>query len=167
MASKGQHSGRCCPQNEMDVKSIYATLEKGFWVLANYDRFQGGRKASVEVHGGASLEEVVVPVICFTLADSTIYVENTTNIAYSSADERPVIELFSKTELRQVSLKLGDKVYMAEKLDEHHHRVTLDYNQACGQFSADVCENGALINVVTITIRSRVGTINDDNGFFD
>ena len=59
------------------------------------------------------------------------------------------------------------KVYMAEKLDEHHHRVTLDYNQACGQFCADICEDGALINTVAITIRSRVGTINDDNGFFD
>ena len=125
-------------------------------------------------YGLLTISEILDPrdvqdlsLIHISLADSTIYVENTTNIAYSSADERPVIELFSKTELRQVSLKLGDKVYMAEKLDEHHHRVTLDYNQACGQFSADVCENGALINVVTITIRSRVGTINDDNGFFD
>lgn len=43
-----------------------ATEENGFWCLANYDRFKGGRKANVEVHGGASLEEVAVPIVEIT-----------------------------------------------------------------------------------------------------
>lgn len=42
------------------------------WVLANYDRFKGSRRAIIEVHGGASLEEVVVPVIRITLANEAI-----------------------------------------------------------------------------------------------
>ena len=36
-------------------------------MLANYERFKGGNKAQVEVHGGASLEEVVVPIVTLTL----------------------------------------------------------------------------------------------------
>ncbi len=59
---KAQHSGRCCP-TETNPNIPYAVYEDGFAVLANYERFRGGRKANVEVHGGATLEEVVVPVI--------------------------------------------------------------------------------------------------------
>jgi len=67
MNSAGEHSGRCCPVNDIDEKPTCASEENGWWVLANYDRFAGGRLSSVEVHGGATLEEVLVPVIEFTL----------------------------------------------------------------------------------------------------
>ena len=63
MVEKGKYSGRCCPKSDMDIQSEFATEENGFWVLANYDRFKGSRKADVEVHGGATLEEVVIPII--------------------------------------------------------------------------------------------------------
>ena len=66
MASKGKHSGRCCLKTEVDVQPDFATDAGDFWALANYDRFKGGRKASVEVHGGATLEEVSVPIIEIT-----------------------------------------------------------------------------------------------------
>lgn len=68
--SVGEHSGRCCPINELDEKPDCATEENGYWVLANYDRFAGGRLASLEVHGGATLEEILVPVIEFMLQDT-------------------------------------------------------------------------------------------------
>ena len=68
MKSAGEHGGRCCKINEADKKSpSCVTAENGYWVLANYDRFAGGRMNSVEVHGGASLEEVLVPIIEFYL----------------------------------------------------------------------------------------------------
>ena len=67
MNSDGEHGGRCCPINALDEKPPCATEENDWWVLANYDRFAGGRLASVEVHGGATLEEILVPVIEFTL----------------------------------------------------------------------------------------------------
>lgn len=63
MQEKGKHSGRCCIKSEIDEKPTSATESQGFWVLANYDRFKGGMPANVEVHGGASLEEVIVPII--------------------------------------------------------------------------------------------------------
>lgn len=60
---KGQHSGRCCPKSDLDEKPDFAAEDNDFWCIANYDRFKGGRKANVEVHGGATLEEVIVPII--------------------------------------------------------------------------------------------------------
>ncbi len=65
---KGIHSGRCCPKSDIEEKPDFAAEDNGYWCLANYDRFQGGRKANVEVHGGATLEEVIVPIIEIKLA---------------------------------------------------------------------------------------------------
>lgn len=62
LEESGEHSGRCCPSAK-DPKLPFAAYEDRFAVLANYDRFKGGRRANVEVHGGASLEEMVVPFI--------------------------------------------------------------------------------------------------------
>ncbi len=49
--------------------------KNGYIVLADYGRFKGSRAANVEVHGGASLEEVVVPVITLSLKDSSIEIK--------------------------------------------------------------------------------------------
>ena len=62
MEEKGEHSGRCCPVAE-DPKLPYVAYENGYAVLADYERFKGSRRANVEVHGGATLEEVVVPIL--------------------------------------------------------------------------------------------------------
>ena len=66
LEEKGKHSGRCC-RCEQNPNLDQAAYENGWAVLANYERFKGGNKAQGEVHGGASLEEVVVPIVTLTL----------------------------------------------------------------------------------------------------
>ena len=85
MNSAGEHSGRCCPINALDEKPDCASEENGYWVLANYDRFAGGRLSSVEVHGGATLEEILVPVIEFTLQGENV--EEKTSEPQEKSDE--------------------------------------------------------------------------------
>ena len=63
LQSVGEHGGRCCRVNDIDDKPPYSATENGYWVLADYGKIVGGRLSSVEVHGGATLEEVLVPVI--------------------------------------------------------------------------------------------------------
>lgn len=63
LQSKGEHGGRCCKIDVRDVKPKCAVESNGYYSLANYDRIQGGRLNCAEVHGGATLEEVLVPVI--------------------------------------------------------------------------------------------------------
>lgn len=65
LEEKSEHSGRCC-RVAQDPGIDSAAYENGFSVLANYERFKGGRKANLEVHGGASLEEVVIPIVSLT-----------------------------------------------------------------------------------------------------
>ena len=56
--TKPEASGRCCKVPEpYDLPLPFATAEDGYLVLADYGRFKGSRRANVEVHGGASLEE--------------------------------------------------------------------------------------------------------------
>ena len=85
---KGKHSGRCCPKSDVDDKPPFATDENKFWCLANYDRFKGGRAAIVETHGGATLEEVLIPII--TIRKSKQKIE------CKLAEESPVIVSFKK-----------------------------------------------------------------------
>lgn len=81
LAEKGVHSGRCCKIDE-DPNLPQVSYEDGYAVLANYERFKGGRAANLEVHGGATLEEVLVPIITL--------VRKPDNITYCFVD--PVIK---------------------------------------------------------------------------
>lgn len=81
LSEKGIHSGRCCKIDE-DPNLLQASYEDGYAVLANYERFRGSRAANLEVHGGATLEEVVVPIITL--------VRKPDNITYCFVD--PVVK---------------------------------------------------------------------------
>lgn len=71
MPEPGRHGGRCCKASDAgEYKPACAILENGWYCLLNYSRFKGSHSSSVEVHGGATLEEAVVPVIVFSLRDS-------------------------------------------------------------------------------------------------
>lgn len=118
MATKGKHSGRCCPVNEIDEKPDFATEENDFWVLANYDRFRGSRKSYVEVHGGASLEEVLVPIIGITRAIKDIEISILTpKIKFNIREKNAEIKIFSKTKLSNVTVKINEKIYKTETED--------------------------------------------------
>lgn len=122
MATNGVHSGRCCPKNEIDSKPDFAIEAEDFWVLANYDRFQGSRKANVEVHGGASLEEVTVPVIEITRKPTNIeaFITDESRIVTLAAKEFPVIKIFVGINSSNISIRIGDKFYDAEKTAEEY-----------------------------------------------
>lgn len=72
MQSAGEHGGRCCPITVGDEKPDCATEGNNFFVMTNYDKFQGGKIFGVELHGGATLEEILIPIIEFTLNDEKV-----------------------------------------------------------------------------------------------
>ena len=165
MASKGEHSGRCCPCSEADVKSEYATKENGFWVLANYDRFKGGRKASVEVHGGATLEEVVIPVIEIALFDDKIEVTNTTPVTTASYKKNAEIVLFSINPLKNVSVRVLERNYPAVAVGNNKHKVTFPDIKRAGKYTADVFEGDNLIGQIEFDVQRESGKVNDSDWF--
>lgn len=149
MAEKGQHSGRCCQKSEIDVQPDYATDAGDFWALANYDRFKGARKANVEVHGGATLEEICVPIIEFTYGDVTIEVHlmpvDASGVDFADVLEievsfrkKAAMKLFMTAEMSDVSVGVDGKRYDAVELGNNFYRVDMPDLKKPGKYSVTV-----------------------------
>ncbi|MCL2064340.1 MAG: BREX-4 system phosphatase PglZ [Candidatus Cloacimonetes bacterium] len=54
---------RFCKKNEVTGALPFILESEGHHIIANYDRLSGTQSTAVEVHGGATLEEVIVPII--------------------------------------------------------------------------------------------------------
>ncbi len=145
MSSNGIHSGRCCPKTEIESKPSCSTEERDFWVLANYDRFKGGRKANVEVHGGATLEEVVVPIIEFSIKNTNIEIHIVEPIVTVSFRKKATITLFSKTKLTDVSIYINGKYYDTVSNDDNFYTFEMPDIKKKGEYAADVYSNGNLL----------------------
>jgi hypothetical protein len=63
--AKVERFGRYCIQTDAPYEDLYAgcIVKEEYHVFANYDRFSVGGNEKSEIHGGATLEEVLVPII--------------------------------------------------------------------------------------------------------
>ena len=160
--TSSEHSGRCC-KTFPDYDLPFATEENGYLVLANYGRFKGSRKANVEVHGGASLEEVLVPIIEISLAKPNIKVQLVTDVVYADYKNYAKFELFSNVKLNNVKVIIDGKTYMAVRKDDSHYMVTTDIKRA-RQYQADIFDGDSLIGTVSFTAQGK-NKSNDDFDF--
>lgn len=133
MQSSGKHSGRCCPKSEVDERPDSATDAEDFWALANYDRFKGSRKANVEVHGGATLEEVTVPIIEISYLNDAVEVkimpiDSTATFTgipeiFVSFRKKAAIKVFSTEKLVDVSVVIDGHTYEAKPTADNFYVV--------------------------------------------
>ncbi len=148
METSGEHSGRCCPTNEINEKPDAAIEADGFWVLANYDRFKGSRKANVEVHGGASIEEVAVPIIEITRKGAKVeaFIVDESKTVMLGAKEHAVLKIYADIISDGICVKLNGKYFDAEKTSEMYiYAVDLpEYTQE-GNYSFDILEGSDII----------------------
>ncbi|GHU63474.1 hypothetical protein AGMMS49983_07000 [Clostridia bacterium] len=158
--TSGEHSGRCCKLfRPYDLP--FAAEENGYLVLADYGRFKGSRAANVEVHGGASLEEVVIPVIELSLKYGNVtvkLVEETVVVDFRTGTE---VKLFFNTPVRDISLVLNGKQYQAEKMDDNHYSVKLPDTRRADDYPADVYAGDDLIGKILIKAQGKSGKVND------
>ncbi|MBF0233945.1 MAG: BREX-4 system phosphatase PglZ [Desulfamplus sp.] len=158
--TKGEHSGRCCKLFE-PYDLPFAAEENGYLVLADYGRFKGSRAANVEVHGGASLEEVVVPIIQLRLKDGNItvdIVEDSVIVDFRTGTE---ITLFVNAPLKNVSIVLNSKRYPATPVDFNHYSVALPDTKRAGDYPADVYSGDDLIGKILIRAKGKSAKVND------
>lgn len=145
MDSKGEHAGRCCPKTDTDVQLPIAIEENGYWALANYDRFRGGRKANVEVHGGATLEEVIVPIIEITRITNDIEVFILDEVITVSFRKKATIRLFSKTKLKNLTVCIEGIFYKAQELDNNIYQINMPQLKKAKHYVLDVYTSNNLI----------------------
>lgn len=143
--SKGTHGGRVCEYSEDVAEIPYATQAGEFYVLASYDRFKGGRAASVETHGGATLEEVTIPIVEITYSTADIEVKILTPLITVSFRKKAQIELFSKTKLENISVCVEGKYYDADPTDNNKFLVKMPDLKQAKEYIADIYVNNNLV----------------------
>lgn len=160
LEESGEHSGRCCRVEE-DPKLPCAAYEDGFAVLANYERFKGGRKANVEVHGGASLEEVLVPVIALTRKQTGVemcFVDDGLIQFNPKADSELV--LYSGMPLERPRLLVKGEILEGTHMEDQQHARFLLPKKTFrrGDYQADVYDGEKNLGVrLTFTVKKKTG----------
>lgn len=150
METKGEHSGRCCKISEIDSKPDFAIEESGYWVLANYDRFKGSRKANVEVHGGATLEEVAVPIIEITQKQTDVeaFILKESKTVILGAKEHAVIRIYASINSENISIKMDNRYYDASPAEEPYvYVVDLPDHTRKGRYRFDIVNGSDVIAI--------------------
>lgn len=156
MNGQGEHSGRCCLKCEGDVQPEFAASENGYWVMANYGRFKGGRRSIVEVHGGATIEEVAVPIIEIFKLEEKLEIKVITPEITVQRRENAVIKLFSTSKLEDAYIVINGVSYDAEAVDENIYRVEILGIRKANEYSFDLYSgDNQLAEGLTFIIKSK------------
>lgn len=163
--TKGEHSGRCCKAYEEDNRE-YLVEENGYFVRTDYERYAGSRAANVEVHGGATLEEIVVPVITLSLKrnqDVDIRVMNADKITADRHDGTYVEFYISYVEQKEkVTIIINGAKYKAISKDDKHYAVWLSDIKRQKKCVAELFDGADLIGSVNLDIKGKTATVNSD-----
>lgn len=166
--TKGEHSGRCCKYfKDYDLENSIA--ENGYIVLTDYGRFKGSRSANVEVHGGSTLEEVVVPVITLSLKKQNevlVKVLDDDKITVKKKKGITFIIYISDVEFaNNVNALRGGIKYLGVSIDDTHFEFEVPDIKRSGKYNFELYDGTNLITVIEINVKGAVGS--SDSGFDD
>lgn len=163
--TKGEHSGRCCKAYDENDKE-FIVVENGYFVRTDYERYAGSRAANVEVHGGATLEEIVVPVITLNLKNSSdidIRILNEDKITADRHDGTYVEFYVSYVEHRDnISIIIDGSKYVAVCKDQTHYAVWLTDIKRQKKCTAEFFDGSDLIGTRNLEIKGKTATVNND-----
>lgn len=150
---ESKSNGRYCQGDFLPTANNIAP-EGNCAILADYSRFIGSRIASVEVHGGATLEEVVVPIIEITLADSNIQVLLENDTIEANYKNVPELFLIITPDCDDVSVSVNGVYYIAERVDISRYKIILQ-DLKKGKYVLNVFENQNPIGSKEFTIKPK------------
>ena len=145
--------------------------ENGYIVLSDYSRFRGSRAANVEAHGGASLEEIVVPVITLTLKKQSVTQITVMHPDDITADRHEGVTLtlyISDVESENnIRLVIDDIAYQGVSENGSHFVFQLkNIKRAKAKpYSADVFDASDLIGSISFKVKGKTATVKDDFNF--
>lgn len=167
---RGEHSGRCARLGMGGARDLpFATEENGYLVLADYERFRGSRKANVEVHGGASLEEVVVPLLIVSLREGALPNVRLVEGEMPTADARQGLSLCLFTDQpvsgQRLSILWEGVFYPGEQQDGQHFRVRIPGILHSGTYPIEVYLGEDLLSRISVKAAGKGMQVNDDFDF--
>jgi len=112
----GNHGGRVCKENALTKDLPHAIHEGDFCIMAGYDLFDGSRPAAVETHGGATIEEMVVPIIKIrqNTSEWEFKVMNPNKKVFFSYKTNPILVIWSKNELPNMVITVNGTPYIGK-----------------------------------------------------
>ena len=158
--SEGIHCGRCCLNNNVTRSIENATEDNNYYCMADYNRFKGSRAPEIEVHGGATLEEIAVPIIILTRNKQSIDVRVITQIIKVSYKEKAKLILEASVKLNNPYVVINNNRYDAINNCEIIEFMLNDIKKP-GSYKAILYDGGNQIgNEVEFTIESKVSSDN-------
>ncbi len=142
--SVGEHGGRVCKEVPGMVKIPNAIIEDGYCVLADYNAIKGGRVGKVEMHGGATLEEVTVPIIEITDQIDNVEIKVLEEVIKVSFKKKAVLHFYSSKKMTDVTIKVNGKSYPASSNDNSNFTVELSDIQKSGVYKFEVWEKAEM-----------------------
>lgn len=170
MPEKGKHGGRCCKKSEFDGAlpgCVTASDDEKWHVLAGYDRFKGGRKGDVEVHGGATLEEMVVPVVELELLDRNLHVRLVEDhFKVTFRDDGITLRLFCTAPLSSPVIETDGTRYPAAEDAQKNGRYSVRLPKPMsGEHVASVFDGDTKVGEVRYSVVSGGAQIRNDDFF--
>lgn len=144
--STGEHGGRVCKAYPGMEVIPNATLEEDYCVLGDYNSFKGGRIGKVEMHGGATLEEVLVPIIEISERISSVDIRVITSIIKVSYKTKAILKFYVNTKLSGVSVHINGVTYTATTVDGYNFEAELSGIKKSGEYEFEVWANGRFIS---------------------
>lgn len=170
--TKGEHSGRCCKYFPgCDLR--YKIEDNDYIILSDYGRFKGSRVANVEVHGGATLEEIVIPLITLSLKKSSGIIVKILDEDNIKADHEGVkLTLFiSEVDFpNNVTIRIdGYKPYPGKAIGKSKFYFVLeDIKRSKAQpYDASIFDGDDLIGSISFTVKGKIASFNRDFDNFD
>lgn len=163
--TQGEHSGRCCKSYDENDRE-FVIEENGYFVRTDYGRYKGSRAANVEVHGGASLEEIVVPIITLKLkkqSDVDIRVLNEDSLQ-ADRHNGTLVELYISDieHVNNVYLVIDGNKYIAHGDDKTHYSVLLSDVKRQKECKAEVYDGDDLIGTIQLVVKGKTASVNND-----
>lgn len=154
-------NGRYCAGDNLPSSDSIVVEPGGVYaVIADYSRFEGARTASVETHGGATLEEVLIPIIELTLMDSNVHVTLEKSIIEINYKTIPTLILIITPDYESVSATVKGVNYTADKIEKCKFKVEMP-GLTKGKYSIDVFENQNKLASMGFTVKSKGFTERD------
>ena len=146
--ARGTHCGRVCAYTKL-TSSMPMIVQAGqndeYSVVADYERFKPGRLVGVEVHGGATLEEVTVPIIELTSIPGDIEIIVSTPLVTSSFKNPPIIEFYSTIKIDDILVIVENTEYVASTSDGYFFSIEMPKKTKTNTYTADVYVRGSRI----------------------
>lgn len=143
--SVGEHGGRVC-KVVSGMKKIANAIEEGDnYVLADYNSFKGGRRGKVEMHGGATIEEVTIPIIEIVANAYEIEIVVDDKPIKVSYKTQAVLSFFASSKLKNVTIIVEGKEYVAISEDGQRFIVNLDDIKKPKKYLFDVYSDNELV----------------------